>query len=64
VPILTFDALPGKWKEQTWDLPASRSTVGTRPIRALLAAGVWSVPVFVVAFSVGQLLRIPGLIFR
>ena len=33
-------------------------------IRALLeAAGVWSVPVFVVAFSVGQLLRIPGPIF-
>src|SRR6516162_4486823 len=60
--LLLLLILVGLWLT-AWATGGNRLSDPER-IRALLeAAGVWSVPVFVVAFSVGQLLRIPGPIF-
>ena len=54
--------LLGLWLT-AWATSAHRLFDGAS-LRALVAeAGVWSVAVFVLAFSVGQLLRIPGPVF-
>jgi len=61
--LLLLLILVGIWLT-AWATGGNRLLSDPERIRALLeAAGVWSVPVFVVAFSVGQLLRIPGPIF-
>lgn len=61
--LLLLLILVGLWLT-AWATGGNRLLSDPERIRALLeAAGVWSVPVFVVAFSVGQLLRIPGPIF-
>jgi hypothetical protein len=61
--LLLMLMVVGLWLT-AWATGANRVLFDRERIRALLeAAGVWSGAVFVVAFSVGQLLRIPGPIF-